>query len=279
MTGKFNSQTKGIMKELIVPILMYHDLTKEKVKNAYMIKEGDFQDHMEFIKSHHYHTILIDEYYQFLTNPSVQLPEKCVIITFDDGHESDCEIALPILKKLDLKATFFITTDWIGLPGYMTGLQINKLKDAGMSVQSHGASHFLLDKLGYGDIQNDLKRSIKSLEDLIGKAVAYISFPGGRYNNEVIECAKQLKVSAVLSSEPFSIKKYGNLYLIGRFVMKYSFRKLDIRKIICSGPTRRFVFRASYFGKSLLKKLLPNNLYSILWKKYISRTQFLAERP
>ncbi len=47
-------------------------------------------------------------------NTSYEIPKKSVIVTFDDGHESDYTLALPLLRKFNFKATFFITTDWIG---------------------------------------------------------------------------------------------------------------------------------------------------------------------
>ena len=52
---------------------------------------------------------------------------RSVWITFDDGHRSNAEIALPILKQLGLRGIFFITTDWIGRPGFMNEDQIREL--------------------------------------------------------------------------------------------------------------------------------------------------------
>ncbi len=64
-----------------------------------------------------------------------------VCLTFDDGHSSDWDFAFPILHEMGAKATFFVVTDWIGKPGFLSVEQIRELRKNGMQIGSHSCSH------------------------------------------------------------------------------------------------------------------------------------------
>ena len=65
-----------------------------------------------------------------------------VVITFDDGNESDALIALPELVKRNLKAFFFVVGGRIGLPHYLDRVALRDLISAGMEIGSHGNASF-----------------------------------------------------------------------------------------------------------------------------------------
>ena len=60
--------------------------------------------------------------------------KRSICLTFDDGFSSDYQLVLPELKKLQAAATFFIVTDWLETPGYLTRQQVRDLSDAGMQI-------------------------------------------------------------------------------------------------------------------------------------------------
>jgi hypothetical protein len=66
-----------------------------------------------------------------------------VVITFDDGNESDALIALPELAKRNLKAIFFVVGGRIGLPHYLDRAALRDVVSAGMEIGSHGMHHSL----------------------------------------------------------------------------------------------------------------------------------------
>lgn len=193
-------------------ILTYHRLSKEKKKKRYTITEKDFAEHISFLHKNNYQCILVDDYYKSILDGKLKKTNKNIIITFDDGHDSDFELALPILKRYKFKANFFITTDWIGKSGYMTAGQLRNLKKEGMSVQSHAKSHFFLDEMDNGEIHRELGESKERLESIIADKIKFLSFPGGRYNRSVVNAAKKFNYSALFSSHPFQFKKEGRLF-------------------------------------------------------------------
>ncbi len=121
-------------------------------------------------------------------------------ITFDDGHRSNAELALPLLCELGLTAAFFITTDWIGRPGYMSQDQLRRLAAAGMLIGAHGRSHRYLSDLSAADIDDELRGSRARLEDLLGREVTAMSLPGGRLSRTVRERAAAAGYRYILTS-------------------------------------------------------------------------------
>jgi len=253
------------------PILMYHALSGEKLKNAYTIMVEDFAGHLEFLKSGGYKPILVDEYHRALTDPLAGLPERCVLITFDDGHESDFTLALPALKKFGFSASFFVTTDWIGAPGYMSAEQLRGLKKAGMSVQSHAKTHRFLDRLSPEEQLAELEASKKVLEGILGSGVSFMSFPGGRYDRGVVRRAGKAGYTACFSSLPFSLSRVGAMPVIGRYAVRYTSGKVALEGLFGLSFAGRAFVKCSYLTKDLLKKVLGDDTYYFLWKKYISR--------
>src|SRR5574341_233396 len=251
------------------PILMYHALSNVKERNKYILEKRIFESHLEFLHINKYKCISADDYYKSLVNPFPEIPEKRSILTFDDGHESDHTSALPLLKRYNFKATFFITTDWIGKPGYMNSKQLRMLKEEGMSVQSQAKTHTFLDTLSINELNSELEQSQKSLEDILGERVSFLSFPGGRYNRRVINCAKETNYIALFSSQPFTLKQYGGVLFIGRYTMKQPLSEGEFEKMITMPTFGQIVIKASYQGKNLLKQVLGNTFYYHLWERVI----------
>lgn len=114
-----------------------------------------------------------------------------VWITFDDGHQSNCELALPVLQEFGLVAIFFITTDWIGQPGFMTPPQIRQLRAAGHLIGAHGCSHRYFDTMTEEDLRRELSESKRRLEELLGEEVPAMALPGGKNHPQIQRLARE----------------------------------------------------------------------------------------
>ena len=250
---------------MTIPVLMYHAITKQKTSNKYFLDESTFSQQLEVLKAKQYSCILIEDNYRSYLECQVQGPEKKVAITFDDGNESDYSLALPLLKKADLKATFFITTDFINKEGYMNERQIQQLRKEGMSVQSHAKSHSFLNTLALKELNDELSTSKKVLEDIISERVSFISFPGGRFNRDVLACAHNNGYDASFCSIPFALKKINETYLVGRYGIKQTLDLKKFEEIVQQEMIVKYLSVAEYYGKNILKKILGNNVYHYLW--------------
>lgn len=252
-------------------ILMYHGLSAKQNRNKYEIELGYFEKQLNHLFLNGYKCIVADDFNKSLSNSTAPSPGKAILITFDDGHESDYICALPILKKYSFKATFFITTDWIGMSEYMNAAQLRELVKEGMSVQSHAKTHSFLDTLDIQSVNFELKKSKQELEDILGKEVRYISLPGGRYNYDTIKCAKMQDYVAMFCSKPFYFRNYDDFSLIGRFGVNQDLDFKGFEQIVNNDSWVRLRANSRYAVKYFAKKILGNKAYHALWKHYITK--------
>ncbi len=109
-----------------VPILMYHHLA-ETSENPEIITPESFEAQMKALRDAGYTAVDFDELYAYTTTDAT-LPEKPVVITFDDGYSSNLDFAYPILVKYGMKATVFVIGVSVGKDTY---------KDTGVAMTPH----------------------------------------------------------------------------------------------------------------------------------------------
>lgn len=190
-----------------VPILMYHGVEKESV-SAWVVSEEQFNADMEFL-ARNYYTPMVSEDLIKIKKGEVAMPERPVMITFDDGYENNYTVAFPILKRTGMKATIAVIGRLIrdengsGREGYLYWSQIKEMYDSGLvDIGSHTYNLHDLDAEGFytgtsngirqiegeavvnylkrtGD---DLRRSVSDIESNVGNDVLYFAYPFGKTN-------------------------------------------------------------------------------------------------
>ncbi|WP_425358159.1 polysaccharide deacetylase family protein [Selenomonas infelix] len=174
-----------------VPVLNYHQV-EEKNGNPLTLWPDQFETQMSYLADEGYTTITIDEMMDALEN-GTPLPDKPVIITFDDGYADNYEYAYPILKKYGFKATIFLIYDFTNAyPNYLTWDQINEMKESGLiRFESHTMTHANLAELTSTDeLRHEIADSHDLLSDKLGYDMHYIAYPGGRVNAEIEEITR-----------------------------------------------------------------------------------------
>ncbi|GAA0558314.1 polysaccharide deacetylase family protein [Rhizomicrobium electricum] len=121
-------------------------------------------------------------------------------LTFDDGNDTDARIVLPKLVEAGLTAAFFIPSDRIGTPGYVTEHDILELHQAGMEIGSHGCAHLNWLHAGDAEIANDVTRSIERLAGIIKAPVRSVAIPYGHCDRRVLAVLRRLGIGRVYSS-------------------------------------------------------------------------------
>jgi peptidoglycan/xylan/chitin deacetylase (PgdA/CDA1 family) len=106
-------------------------------------------------------------------------PGRRVAVTFDDGDAGQFERAFPALARRGMSATFFITTGWVGRPGYVSWDALREMKAAGMSIQSHTRSHPFLSELAEAELREELHASREELDARLEQRTASLALPGG----------------------------------------------------------------------------------------------------
>ncbi|MCC7522190.1 polysaccharide deacetylase family protein [Candidatus Uhrbacteria bacterium] len=177
---------------VIVPIVMYHHIRAHRPwfnskERLYSVTPDVFASQMQALKDAGYTPITPDDLIYAITTSTRGFPEKPVLITLDDGHREHFTEAFPVLKRLDLKATFFIITDSMKLNGYMTADQIREVDQSGIiTIGSHTRSHAALTRYGGDRRSSEISGSKRDLEDLLGHPIQTIAYPYG-YSSAQIE--------------------------------------------------------------------------------------------
>jgi len=198
-----------------IPILMYHSISYEK-GNALRIPKESFRNQMKYLKDNNYTTLSLDELYAYM-KMGKKLPEKSIVITFDDGYKDNYTNAFPILKEFKFKATIFVITNAIDKDkNYLTSNEIKSMDKNNIRIESHTASHEHLDKIPYKDEVTTMTTSKSNLEKILGREINYIAYPYGEYNSDTIKAAKQSGYKLAFSTEFGWINKNNNIYSLGR---------------------------------------------------------------
>ena len=114
-----------------------------------------------------------------------------VTLTFDDGYSCAYDHALPVLQKNGAQATFYITTQLLGQPGYLTKDQVKELKDHGQEIGSHGFTHRKLTTLSSQEVREELSTSKSMLEEITQAPVNHFAPPYGSVSRQVTRLIKE----------------------------------------------------------------------------------------
>lgn len=183
-----------------VPVLMYHCISENK-NDAMHVSRDLFENQMRYLKDSGYATLSMDELYDFIKNDK-PVPERSVVITFDDGYEDNYTNAYPILKKNNFKATIFVISDLCKQGGlYLNADQMKELEQNGIQIGSHTQKHDKLDKLSYNEQMDTLVASKEWIEKNLHKECKYIAYPFGKHNKDTLRAVKEAGYDMAFTTE------------------------------------------------------------------------------
>jgi peptidoglycan/xylan/chitin deacetylase (PgdA/CDA1 family) len=186
-----------------VPILMFHDLVQERGKGTlwYDCSVEEFEAIMAEIESEGMTPISLDDLYAHLTT-GADVPEKSIVLTFDDNYQSFYDLAWPILKKRNFPAAMFVHTGFVG-----------------KKVGSHTINHFLDLKDRDALVQKqELEQSKQELEAELGKPMDYLAYPNGSngWDTQLMARDAGYKMAFTIVNTP--AEESPNIMAVGRYV-------------------------------------------------------------
>lgn len=184
------AEAGGVHAGPTVPILMYHEVADRRdTRSRLAVSPGSFAAQIAYLHGAGFRTVTFGQAAAALTGAGRELPERPVVLTFDDGFADFHREALPLLARYGFTATVFVTTGWIqdagphaagNRPGQMLcWSQIREAAAAGVEIGGHSHTHAQLDQIGESRLQDELAVSKALLEDGLGRAVPSLAYPFG----------------------------------------------------------------------------------------------------
>jgi len=195
----------------IVPILTYHNLA-DQAKGRLVLAAASFREQMRYLKTNGYRVVSLADFVEF-TRLDRQLPQKAVVLTFDDGYRSFKEHAYPVLKELGFTATLFIYTDWVGAGrGALSWTDLRELAAAGFDIQAHTKTHADL-RRAHGETDAQYARrmhaELEQPQELFNRNLGHrsqiLAYPYGRWEEGLLPKVKEYGYVAA-----FSVRRQGN---------------------------------------------------------------------
>jgi peptidoglycan/xylan/chitin deacetylase (PgdA/CDA1 family) len=138
---------------------------------------------------------------QFAEILDVVAGRREVRLTFDDGNRSDLTEALPELASRGLPAEFFICPARFGTDEFLDAGDVRELREAGMTVGSHGMDHVRWRKLGSAGMQREIVQAKQVLEDALGVPVDTAACPFGAYDRRTLSALRAAGFKRVYTSD------------------------------------------------------------------------------
>ncbi|MGO9991007.1 MAG: polysaccharide deacetylase family protein [Steroidobacteraceae bacterium] len=195
-----------------VPILMYHGIDDDgPIELApYRIPPAAFESQLSYLAGHGYYSISLEDWTGAIADRR-KLPGRPIIISFDDGYLNFLQNAWPLLERAGFTATMFVVTDkvgqtadWDAVTGdylqLMTWENLRSLRDRGLMIGSHTATHRSLPTLSTADIVSEGERARRRLREELGIDVTSIAFPFGHTDERVREALSQAGYSIAVGT-------------------------------------------------------------------------------
>lgn len=199
-----------------VPVLLYHHVS-DIGDTRYSLRVADFRAQMKYLHDNGYQTISITHLAETVRSGG-RLPEKPVVLTFDDGYLDIYENVFPILQEYGFYGVVYIITSTLEEEksyGYMQAAQLKELLTASWEVGSHSVTHTDLNKtkLGAG---NEMRKSKEILEARLGAPVRSFSYPFGIANADLKALAQTSGYDSAVGLNIFVIHSPKSLYYLSR---------------------------------------------------------------
>lgn len=239
-----NIGATGQGEAAFVPIVMYHSLLKDPARaNSYTVSPQTFENDLRYLIDAGYETVVIQDLIDYVRH-GTPLPDKPVVITFDDGHLNTLTYGLPILQKYNAKAVVSVVGAYVEravaeadpnpLYAYVTWDDLRQMAASGcFEIQNHSydlhkhkGSHGAVRKEGevlntyQQRLTSDVLKMQQALFDMANITATAFTYPYGLIDKEGELVLRELGFAATLTcvERPnYITRSPDSLYLLGRY--------------------------------------------------------------
>ena len=193
-----------------VPILMYHYVRTppnpayDRLGWGLSTSPADFAAQMDWLDRNGYHPVTLTDLRDYLAERRV-LPDRPVVLTFDDGYEDFYTTAFPILQAHHFRAVSYVVSGFIGRSRYLTAQQIRTLDANGVEIGAHTVDHVDLTRSTPGGLAFQVAGSKATLETLLGHPVLDFCYPSGKFDDRVVAEVEAAGFESATTTQPGSL--------------------------------------------------------------------------
>ncbi|MEV0692080.1 polysaccharide deacetylase family protein [Streptomyces sp. NPDC050388] len=224
-----------------VPILMYHSVATEPndATRALSVTPQAFAEQMAVIAERGLTPVDTAEL-AACWRTGRPLPERPVLVTFDDGYEGVHRHALPVLARHGFPATLFVSTGWLrgphdtggGLDTMLDWEQVRELADAGVEIGGHSHSHPQLDQLDDRRLRSELVLCKEIVSDRLGRAPASFAYPYGYSSRRVREAVRETGYAQALAVGNGLARRSQGPYALRRVTVRRSTDTAEFERLV-----------------------------------------------
>lgn len=208
-----------------IPVIMYHDIVKIRTKSSvwYDCSLDEFQEQMATIAQKGFIPISVKDLYEHLSSGKA-VPEKAIVLTFDDNYQGFYDVAWPILKQNKYPAMMFVHSGYVGntegLHPKMSWATLKELiKDPLFTVGGHTITHPLdLNVRPSAEQTKELKDSKEALEKNLGITVDFLAYPNGSNSVETQQISRDLGYKMAFTIVNTQAEESPNIMAVGRYI-------------------------------------------------------------
>jgi len=179
ITRIYNESNYGTNLGESIPVLVYHKV-EDGINETIKVSTTQFRQQMEYLKKNGFNAITLRDYDGWRAG-NFNMPEKAIILVFDDGFSSVYTNAKPIMDEQGFVGSIATVTRYASFTsntsGYMNWVQTKSLSDKGWDIESHGLTHSHLLTLNESQFRNELLSSREIITNKTGKTPTSFVFP------------------------------------------------------------------------------------------------------
>ncbi|CQR70937.1 Poly-beta-1,6-N-acetyl-D-glucosamine N-deacetylase precursor [Sporomusa ovata DSM 2662] len=201
-----------------IPVLLYHHVSEDNSDLPHLtVTPTEFERQMDMLQTAGFKTISPEALAAYMRQEPVTLPDKPILLTFDDGYEDNYTNAFPILKQHDFSAVIFMVGVNVDRDKRLSSKQMREMSAYGIDFGGHSLTHRDLTSLSGPELKREIKDIQMKLKQVTTKPIELFSYPYGYFNLNTWEVTASAGYQAAFTVLPgLNTPDRDNIYLLRR---------------------------------------------------------------
>jgi peptidoglycan/xylan/chitin deacetylase (PgdA/CDA1 family) len=203
----------GCGRQQVIPIFLWHSVGEGQPGDKYDLTPEEFEGQLKALQDRGIQTVTLDQYFDHLDGKA-SLPEKAVVLSFDDGRKCQHSVVMPLLRKYGMVAETFLVTSFLGESNetrvvrnnggrtqtYLIWPEVHEMAASGVFIiESHSRSHLAERKLSNRRLEHEIIDSRIELRRRTGLPINFFAYPYGSFGHMSIMTVDRAGFRAAMS--------------------------------------------------------------------------------